>query len=228
MKTRNLVFLALLLASLLMISATSANENITDADILAADETSDDIEQISESDEAEEELMTTSDSNDEVLTSANPQGELTVFQEISKSKANVGDNVIIKITIKNTGTTTLDLVRVTPTDTNGLIFKSYEGASWNQEPDSFIYADELQPGQTATLYLTYTAEKTGTLTFSYEVTSNDTASIEKSISVEVSDSTGSHDKASNNTHVADTRNTGNPIFLLLIAICSIIPIRKFK
>lgn len=225
MKSRNIFILALVLISIFMISAASAAEDTSDSDILNIDDETD----VEETSTDENELDATDENSEDILTSPNPQGEITVTHEVSKSKVKVGEDVKIKISIKNTGTTKLDLVRITPSEIdNGLVFKSYEGASWNQEPDDFIYADELLPGQTATLYLTYAAEKTGTLDYKFTATTDNSEDVEVSGSVEVSEDSSASAENNHDLNDADTKSTGNPIFLLLLAVCSIVPFRKLK
>lgn len=225
MKNKTILFLTLLLLSVFLISSISAEENNTD-EVLTVNETTDDVVQ----EDSDETASTESEEETavEVTTSTDTQGRITATQEVSKSTAKVGDTVTFKITIKNTGNVAFDLVRVTPTGvSDGLVFKSYSGASWNSEPDAFLYSETLQPGESTVLYLTYTVTKTGQLQHSVLVTTENSNDVSLTSSVEVPDSTHDNDEHGE-TRVVDTRNTGNPILLLALAVLSIIPLRRFK
>lgn len=76
----------------------------------------------------------------------------------------IGDEVEFIITIKNTGDTILNNIRVNENYPDNLIFKSFEGEHWIRENNTFIYQQQLGINKTIILKIIFEAVKPGNTT----------------------------------------------------------------
>lgn len=173
--------------------------------------------------------------------------DLQVTKTSDVKKIKVGDTVVWTITVKNMGIINATGVRASDKLPDGLIYISHSSDKGEYDPNTGMWSiGELAVNETVVLNITTEALKAGSFTNTVSVTSNEedrnSSNDEANCTVEVTEDSddepsddpgnyhpgesqsgeGSSDTESKHMKVASGRNaTGNPIFLILLALLSI-------
>lgn len=169
----------------------------------------------------------------------------------------IGDEVEFIITIKNTGDTILNNIRVNENYPGNLIFKSFEGEHWIRENNTFIYQQQLGINKTIVLKIIFEAVKPGNATNIVIVSTNEVGDKNASANVTIidknetpvtpenpvipdndtnmSDDNIGVDNLSNNMDnnkselITSSPKTGNPLLLMILCLFALIfPIKRKK
>ena len=168
--------------------------------------------------------------------------ELKVKQVIDKSKVEVGEKVRITVTVINDGDCDLGDVYVIENVPEGLQYNSFTGDGWTKVGNKFIYKGVLGIGENASFTMVFTAVKEGNVINVISAGSNMTEEIDDEADVEVVNKTepDSHpqptpgpenetvEKTAEFNNPVVMRETGNQIFMLLLVILALMPLKRRK
>ena len=177
--------------------------------------------------------------------------KLEVTQDIDKSKVNVGDNVVITVTVTNVGGCDLGDVYVIENVPEGLEYLSFSGNGWSKQGDKFIYNGTLGIGESASFEMIFKATKPGNVTNNVVAGSNMTEEVDDDVDVEIVNKTTpvppkptpkptpepvpeptpapvTPKHAKEATSHMTMHATGNPIILLLLVIFALMPFIRRK
>ncbi|MGN0177654.1 MAG: hypothetical protein ACI389_07475 [Methanobrevibacter sp.] len=164
----------------------------------------------------------------------------------------IGDEVEFIITIKNTGDTILNNIRVNENYPDNLIFKSFEGEHWIRENNTFIYQQQLRINKTIILKIIFEAVKPGNATNMVIVSTDEVGDKNASANIKIldknetpvtpvdpvnpvtpgndtnrsdNDNTGVDALNSDNNKselITSSPKTGNPLLLMMLCLLALI------
>ncbi|MBQ9025611.1 MAG: DUF11 domain-containing protein, partial [Methanobrevibacter sp.] len=157
---------------------------------------------------------------------------LSVVKIINNPVVTIGETVSFTITVTNTGDCDLDGVYVVEEVPSALSFVNYTGDKWIRQGYTFTYNATLLVGESASFTVFFNTQEAGNITNrviagcnltgnitsasnTTQVLGNDTV-VEENITQAIE------------TIIDNNKTTGNPIFVLLLALFAIIPIRRFN
>ena len=158
---------------------------------------------------------------------------LGVVKIINNPIVTLGETVSFTIIVTNTGNCDLEGVYVIEEVPSSLSFINYDGDGWVKEGFTFKYSEKLSIGESANFTVFFNTKEAGNITNRVIAGSNmtgDIISASNTTQVLFNDTVIEEE---NITHTIETiidgnKDTGNPIFVLLLALFTIIPLRRFK
>ena len=154
---------------------------------------------------------------------------IDVTKVVDKTVVNVGETVVFTITVRNTGDCTLGDVFVIDELPDGLEFISFNGNGWTKNGNRYAYSGSLAAGESISLTIVCNATKALNVTNVAIVGSNMTGNVSANASVSIIETPDNRTTPEEPEYVpVDTKATGNPIFMLLLIIFALVPLRRRK
>ena len=154
---------------------------------------------------------------------------IDVTKVVDKAVVNVGETVVFTITVRNTGDCTLGDVFVIDELPNGLEFISFHGEGWTKVGNKYLYSGTLAAGESISLTIVCNATKAANVTNVAIAGSNMTGNVSANASVSINETPVEPVVPEEPENVPiDTKATGNPIFMLLLIIFALVPLRRRK
>ncbi len=172
--------------------------------------------------------------------------ELYTIEKIALNKTvNAGENVVFEVIVTNTGLVEITDLTVNEVSFDGLTYLSYEDTQlWLNEGLSWTLVNSLSPGQSVSLFVYFRTGVSGNLTnvvSSGNLSANDTVEVlpieNKTIDNKTDNSTVVENKTIENRtindgnevmHIPTSKETGNPIFLILLVLLNLVILRRRK
>ena len=164
--------------------------------------------------------------------------EIEVSKVSNKNTVKVGDLITFTITVINKGQCDVGDIFVLEKIPSGLKYIKFIGKGWTKVGNKFKYSNSLAPGEVAVLKIIFKATKAGEITNVVVVGTNVTGKVSAESNVvklvnntaptpspDSKPTTAKHEKVN---EPATMKETGNPIFMLILVILAIIPIFRRK